>query len=146
VIVVLDTNVLVSALLSPFGPPGQILDLVLAGDVCLAYDDRILAEYRQVLARPRFCFEPQAIADLLDYLVATGEPVSARPLTASLPDPYDLPFLEVAAALLSSGGAFSGTVLVTGNLRHFPVDRCGSVQVLDPAAFLGHWQTSQATD
>ena len=145
-IVVLDTNVLVPALLSPFGPPGQILDLILAGDIRLAYDDRILAEYRQVLARPRFRFEEHAVADLLDYLVATGEPVSAQPLSASLPDPYDLPFLEVAATLLSTGEAFSDTLLVTGNLRHFPADACGNVQVLDPAAYLAHWQTAQTTE
>jgi putative PIN family toxin of toxin-antitoxin system len=146
VIVVLGTNVLVSALLSPFGPPGQILDLILAGDIRLAYDDRILAEYRQVLARPRFRFDQQAVADLLDYLVATGEPVSTQPLTASLPDPYDLPFLEAAATLLSRGGAFSGTLLIASNLRHFPADTCGDVQVLAPATFLARWQTSQAAE
>jgi hypothetical protein len=133
VIVVLDTNVLVSALLSPFGPPGQILDLILAGDIRPAYDDRILAEYRQVLARLRFGFDQQAIADLFDYLVANGEP-------------YDLPFLEVATSLLSRGGAFSGTLLVTGNLRHFPADTRGDVQVLAPAASLAHWQTSHAAE
>lgn len=145
-IVVLDTNVLVSALLSPFGPPGQILDLILTGDIKPAYDDRILAEYRQVLARPRFGFDQRAVADLIDYLVANGEPVSAQPLAAPLPDPNDLPFLEVATSLLSRGGAFSGTLLVTGNLRHFPVDTRGDVQVLAPAAFLAHWQTSQAAE
>jgi hypothetical protein len=31
--VVLDTNILVSALLSPFGPPARVLDLVLNGDI-----------------------------------------------------------------------------------------------------------------
>lgn len=145
-IVVLDTNVLVSALLSPFGPPGQILDLILDGELRLAYDDRILAEYRQVLARARFGFDPRAVADLLDYLVATGEPVNAHPLAESLPDPYDLPFLEVATTLLSRGGAFSETLLVTGNLRHFPADSCGDVQVLAPAGFLEHWHASQAAE
>ena len=80
-IIVLDTNVLVSALLSPFGPAARILDLILAGDVRLAYDDRIMAEYRQVLARPKFSFDPQAVADVLAYMNAEGEAVVARPLS-----------------------------------------------------------------
>jgi putative PIN family toxin of toxin-antitoxin system len=53
-LLVLDTNVLVSALLSPFGAPGRIWDLVLAREVRLVYDDRILVEYRRVLSREKF--------------------------------------------------------------------------------------------
>ena len=50
--VVLDTNVLVSGLLSEHGPPGLIVDLVFAGELALVYDARLLAEYRDVLVRP----------------------------------------------------------------------------------------------
>ena len=51
---VLDTNVLVSGLLSPFGPPGRLVDALLARRLRLAFDDRIELEYREVLARSRF--------------------------------------------------------------------------------------------
>ena len=51
---VLDTNVLVSGLLSPFGPPGRLVDALLARRLRLAFDDRIELEYREILARPRF--------------------------------------------------------------------------------------------
>jgi len=131
-IVVLDTNVLVSALLSPFGPPARVLDLVLTGDLNLAYDDRLLAEYRQVLARPRFGFDPDDVAALLSYLEEEGVPVTTRPLPVELPDMDDLPFLEVAATI--------GAILVTGNRAHFPENACGEVQVLTPAEFLVWWQ------
>jgi predicted nucleic acid-binding protein len=57
--IVLDTNILVSALLSPFRPPARALDLVLSDEIRLACDDRLMAEYRQVLARPRFGFAPE---------------------------------------------------------------------------------------
>jgi putative PIN family toxin of toxin-antitoxin system len=134
VIVVIDTNVLVSALLSPFGPPARVLDLLLAGDLQMAYDDRCLAEYRQVLARPRFGFDPPAVADLLDFLVAGGQPVVARPVPASLPDPEDLPFLEVAAE--------AGAALIRGNRRHFPPDARGGVRVLSPSRFVAKWTES----
>ncbi len=130
--VVLDTNVLVSALLCPFGPPARVLDLDLAGEVRLAYDDRLLAEYRQVLARPRFGLDVHDVTHLLDYLAADGLPVVARPLAISLPDPDDLPFLEVAVE--------AGAVLVTGNRRHFPAEVCGEALVLTPADFLAQWQ------
>jgi putative PIN family toxin of toxin-antitoxin system len=131
--IVLDTNVLVSGLLSPFGPPARILDLILAGDLVPIFDDRILAEYRQVLARERFGFDPGDVADLLRYFEVEGEHVTARPVPIALPDPSDLPFWEVALTAQADA-------LVTGNARHYPPELCQGVVVLPPAAFLDHWQ------
>ncbi len=131
-IAVLDTNVLVSALLSPFGTPARVLDLVLTGELTLAFDDRILAEYRDVLGRERFGFDPDRVDDVLDYFQATGQHVTAPPLGVSLPDPDDLPFLEVAAA--------TGATLITGNARHYPAEVCQGVVVLEPAVFMEWWQ------
>ena len=59
--IVLDTNVLVSGLLSPHRPPGEIVRLVSGGLVSLCLDARIVAEYRDVLARPRFGFDQAAL-------------------------------------------------------------------------------------
>ena len=123
---VLDTNVLVSALLSPYRPPARVLDQLLQGSARLCYDARILAEYRQVLVRPKFGFENEAIAALVDYLEARGELVASQPLGLSLPDPADAMFLEVAVAARAD-------CLVTGNLRHFPADRRAGVRVVSPA-------------
>lgn len=108
---VLDTNVVVSGVLSPHGPPGRLVDLFLAGDLVLLVDDRILGEYGAVLRRPRFDLRAARVDELMRYVRALAEPVIARPLAVELPDPDDLPFLEVAAA--------GGAVLVTGNPRHF---------------------------
>jgi putative PIN family toxin of toxin-antitoxin system len=127
-LVVLDTNVLVSALLSPFGPPARVLDLALSGEIRLAYDDRVMAEYREVLARPKFGFSPEDVADVLAFLEADGEPVTALPLSCELPDADDLPFLEVAA--------HAEATLVTGNTAHYPASFRGAVVVLTPAEFL----------
>lgn len=77
--IALDTNVLVSGLLNPFGAPGRIVDLILAAEVVLAFDDRLMADYQDVLLRPRFTFEPSAVHVLLEFLRATGLPVSAAP-------------------------------------------------------------------
>jgi putative PIN family toxin of toxin-antitoxin system len=106
--IVLDTNVLVSALLTPQGLPAQILLLALAGDLTLLFDERILEEYREVLHRPRFAIPRDQLAEILEQLEADGELVATTPVTAALPDPDDRPFIEVAM----SGRA---DALVTGN-------------------------------
>ncbi len=125
--IVLDTNVLVAALLSPYGPPAQILRLCLVEEVTVLHDPRILAEYREVLRRARFGFDPRDIVAVLRQLEAGGESVVALLLAEELPDPDDLPFLEVAV----TGRA---DALVTGNERHFsPAARRQGVRVVGPA-------------
>jgi len=127
--------VLVSGLLSPDGPPGRVLDLLLRGDIVLCFDDRVLAEYRRVLARPKFGFEPARVKEILDYLHGEGEAASAAPLNIELPDPNDCAFLEVAVA---AGAEF----LITGNLKHFPGALRRGVNVVGPDEFLEkHWQS-----
>jgi putative PIN family toxin of toxin-antitoxin system len=122
----LETNVIVSGLLSPDGPPGRLLDAVLACQLRLAFDDRILLEYRRVLARPKFVF-PAAdlehffgiLAHQQHFSVTSGPGLRAA-------EPADTQFLEVAAAT-------AARVLVTGNLRHYPPSGRGGVRVLSPA-------------
>lgn len=135
--IVLDTNVLVSGLLSPGGPPGRILDLVTSGRILLLFDDRILAEYRDVLARPRLRIAPVEAAGILELIERDGLLTVAAPLAIELPDPDDLPFLEVALA----GRA---DFLITGNVRHFPAVSPGiEVPVIVPTAFLAVWLSRQ---
>lgn len=110
---VLDTNVLVSALLSPEGPPAGILSFFLNGHVVLLYDNRLIAEYRAVLLRPKFGFPAELVDHLLEYIRFRGEFVAAEPVADILPDPDDRKFLEVAR-----GGR--ADFLVTGNSAHFP--------------------------
>jgi len=127
--IVLDTNVLVSGLLSPFGPPARILQLLISEALIICYDARIMAEYRDVLGRSKFGFDQNAVQCLLDFLGQNGEAVASVPLSESLPDKDDEIFLEAAI----SGKA---DALVTGNLLHFPKHLCGGVKILSPADFL----------
>ena len=64
--IVVDTNVLVSGLLNPYGAPGQIVNLIAAGELSLAFDARILGEYRNVLLRPAFSFRLGHVHALLE--------------------------------------------------------------------------------
>ena len=97
-----------------------------AAEVCV--DDRLLAEYAEVLTRRKFHLPPEKVRTLLEFFRQSGILVIAHPLTVALPDPDDLAFLEVAA----SGEA----LLVTGNQRHFPKAVTGAVSVLSPAECL----------
>ena len=111
--IVLDTNVLVSGLLSPDEPPGRILDLILGRHLILLYDDRILGEYSDVLARPQLGIAQAQATAILSFFRLSGEQVTAFPLKSDLlPDIDDLPFAEVGI----SGNA---DTLVTGNTKHF---------------------------
>lgn len=127
--IVLDTNVLVAGLLSPFGPCGDIVRMVSSGNLTLCIDARVLSEYHEVLLRPKFNFDPEKVATILDYIERTSWVVSATPLSASLPDRDDEAFLEVAIA----GNA---DYLVTGNAVHFPSTLCQGVKVVAPSEFL----------
>jgi putative PIN family toxin of toxin-antitoxin system len=135
--VVVDTNIVVSGLLSPSGTPGRVLDLLLSGEVVALYDDRILLEYREVVARPRLRIDPALRGAVLDWIEADGVLISAPPLDIQLPDPDDLVFVEVAVA----GDA---AALVTGNGRHFaPAGPLVRVPILSPAEFITLWHTSR---
>ncbi len=114
--VVVDTNVLVSALIRPGGPPRQVLDDVLSGELTLLYDERILTEYGDVLTRAKFSFDSADVEDLLRFVAIRGKQVPDASCPARLPDPDDQPFADVAHA----GAA---DLLITGNAKHFPVGK-----------------------
>jgi putative PIN family toxin of toxin-antitoxin system len=122
---VLDTNVVVSGLLSASGPPARLIDGAVSGALRLVYDDRIEAEYRDVLARPALKIDGAEREAFLAVLVL-HECVTAPSWTGeALPDPDDQMFVEVA--LLADDHT-----LVTGNLWHFSRRNCAPVTVLDP--------------
>ncbi len=110
---VIDTNILVSAALKPHGLQRTVFLLAIAKPARLYVTEAILAEYREVLARPEFKIRKGLRQQLLQliknraYLVA---PVRALHLA---PDPDDDKFLECADAARAD-------YLVTGNQRHFP--------------------------
>lgn len=127
--VVVDTNVLVAGLLSPFGPPGEIVRMIASRAVSVCIDARIQTEYADVLSRPKFQFEAEQVQILLDQIRMDGLNVAGTPLESRLPDPTDEPFLEAALA----GDA---ACLITGNSRHFPATKRQGMTVLSPAEFL----------
>jgi putative PIN family toxin of toxin-antitoxin system len=127
--IVLDTNVVVSGLLSDTSVPAQVLDLCIAGDVMLAVDGRIMREYEDVLMRPELKLPPRDVVEFLGIL-QYAERVVGVPLPLSFPGRADVPFIETAVA----GAA---DAIVTGNVRHFRAKEGRlDIDVLTPREFL----------
>jgi putative PIN family toxin of toxin-antitoxin system len=127
---VFDTNVVVSGFLSPAGPPGRIVEWLRNGSVQAVVDDRIMAEYAEVLARSVFRLPVAEVELVLAAIRTRSFWIEAAPArhVRDLPDPDDAPFLECALA--------AGVPLVTGNLRHFPKLAVKDVVVITPAQFV----------
>ena len=122
---VLDTNVLVSGILSVGSPPARLVDALLDRRLQLVMDDRIEDEYRRVFARPKFHFDPVRV-DAFFCILSFQSMVSAAPWPRPLPpDSSDTMFLEVAHST-------SEKTLITGNLKHFPASCRGQVRVHSP--------------
>lgn len=128
-LVVLDTNVIVSAAIRPGSAPARlIMDWVLDGRVEVVTSPYVISEYREVVRRPkfsRFGFPPYWLEFLIAESFLLPDP---RPWPKQGPDPQDIPFL----ALANQAGAW----FVTGNLKHFPKPIRGGAVVLPPAEYV----------
>ena len=126
---VVDTNVLVSGLINMQNAPGRIVDLIRTRVLQVVVDDRILAEYQSVLLgkRLRKWVGEEDARDLLAFLFLDSERIVSTILVQRLPDPGDVPFLEVAVT--------ANVPLVTGNLKHFPEHLCRGHRILAPSEF-----------
>lgn len=125
--VVIDTNVLVSSMLTsnPTSTIARIVDAVSQGLIVPMYNDSILEEYHSVLLRDRFHFSVDSINDLISLIKNKGINCERCASNEFFPDPDDMVFYEVAMSREDS-------YLVTGNLKHFPKNG----RVVSPADML----------
>ncbi len=114
---VIDTNVLVSAMLKVQSVPGQIANEALLGDLIPLLCDEIVTEYREVLARPKFKFDQIMVKTFIDGIISRGIFVDAVPVEEIIPDLKDAIFYEV---VMEGRKEHDNTYLVTGNIKHFP--------------------------
>jgi uncharacterized protein len=127
---VIDTNVLVSGLLSPAGNEALILLAVHQGLVRPFFSAEILEEYAAVLARPKFAFPPDEIEAALAMFRSKGELVVPDASAAVSSDPADTKFLHCAEAAQAD-------FLVTGSTRDFPDGPYGPTRVVNAGELLG---------
>ncbi len=113
---VIDTNVLVSAMLKWDSVPGTVLELTYGGTIIPLLNAHIVREYRTVLARPKFHLTQEIIDGAVGEIERLGLYVDGDSLDVELPDPKDRVFYEVVMEERKSEDAY----LVTGNIKHFP--------------------------
>ena len=126
--VVIDTNVVVSAVLNPLGSPARVLGLVSDEAIRLLVSASIVSEYEDVLGRGEFGLSASYLEAFFQDLLADAVVVEGAPPLRVSPDPTDDKFLECAAAA-------EADYLVTGNLKHFP-KLLGRIRVVSPAVLL----------
>lgn len=114
--VVIDTNVLVSAVLKSHSVPGSIVELAFDGPIIPILNEAIEKEYREVLSRPKFHLPEDLIEGIMSTFHKRAIYIDAEHLDVELPDPKDLVFYEVVMEERKEEEAY----LVTGNIRHFP--------------------------
>jgi putative PIN family toxin of toxin-antitoxin system len=126
---VIDTNVLVSGLISPTGNEALLVLAVNQGLVVPVFSSEILEEYSAVLLRPKFGFSPTEIDSLLALLGQRGESFNPVPLVRISNDPGDDKFIACALASKSD-------FLVTGNKRHFPREHLHATRIVSATELL----------
>lgn len=113
---VVDTNVIVSAMLKSNSTPTAVLREVLTGNISLLANEEIFDEYTEVLSRKKFGFDPDTVILLMNELKKQAIYVDKKPIDEYLPDPDDAVFYEIVMEARKDVDAY----LVTGNLKHFP--------------------------
>ena len=128
VLVVLDTNVIVSALLKPLSIPGDVLEKFYEKSATMVLSQEIYEEYLVVLSRRHFNWSFDIVARFQTFLNCDTQHLEPVPMHMDLIDEDDRPFIECAA--------MARCPIITGNIKHFAgLERYG-VKVYTPAKFV----------
>ena len=122
--VVLDTNVLVSALWSVDGNPYRIVEKVFLGEIVPFVNAEVIAEYHEVLFRAKLGFPRGKVNTLLSEVMQRGVFTESSVSSVAFIDESDRKFYDLAKT--------SEVLLITGNIRHFPTESF----ILTPAGYL----------
>ena len=114
---VIDTNVLVSAMLKWNSVPGHIIELVFDNLIVPVLNREIVEEYKEVLSRSKFHLSNDIVEDIIESFTEIGIFVDGETLDIDFIDEKDRMFFEVVMEERKEEDAY----LVTGNIRHFPV-------------------------
>ncbi len=113
---VIDTNVLVSAMLKRSSVPGSIIEFAFTGVIIPVLNERIVSEYREVLLRKKFHLTKDIVEDVIQALEDQGEYIDTENTNYELPDSKDVIFYAIVMEKRKEENAY----LVTGNTKHFP--------------------------
>ena len=114
--VVVDTNIIVSALLSPEGTAFEFMSRVLDGEYTVLVSEEIFLEYEDVLRRDKFGLSEDIINYILNWFIENAIWVEPQQSHEPMPDEKDRIFYDMAKSCKAR--------LITGNFKHYPVDEC----------------------
>jgi putative PIN family toxin of toxin-antitoxin system len=127
--VVLDTNVLISAILFG-GRPRQILEKAIRGEIQLCLSEPVLEELKGVLRRPKFDYSPEAVQVILTELIAISDFVNpSKTLRVVSEDAEDNRILECA---VEAGANY----IITGDIHLLKLGGYRDIKILNAVAFL----------
>ena len=139
--VVIDTNVLISGVLRPKGPPQAVVDILVAGLVAPLFSDTTFEELRTRILRRKFDryvgrtgreHYVERLADVAEWVAISGARMGCR-------DRDDDKFLETAI----EGGADR---LVTGDRDLLEMSPFMGIPILAPADFIAMWTEAGPQD
>lgn len=127
--VIIDTNVIVSSLLSQNEDSAtvKVLNLFYNNKITLYYSNAILKEYTDVLNRRKFNFDKNLISIIIKYIKQNAILIKPKAQNISLLDIKDKPFYEIVM-----DDTIKNSKLITGNLKHFPINP----KIMTPNEFL----------
>ena len=129
-VIVLDTNVLISGMIKAYSKPAKIVRIVASGEIRIAYDARIISEYKNVLSRKKLGILPADRDNIILQITKEGELVKPVLYDTEMIDQDDRPFVEVVIGS-------SSNIIVTGNCKHYPQTLAEKgINVLTPHEFL----------
>ena len=122
--VVIDTNVIVSSIITPTGNPATVKDLVFSGEIQMFFSKAIMDEYERVLSYDKLGIEPLTKAGIIAAIHELGTMVEPVASSMPIPDEEDRVFYDTAKA--------NGATLITGNMKHYPTESF----IMTPSDFL----------
>ena len=114
---VIDTNVVVSSMLSHNSIPGEIVDLVVSEVIIPLLNDEILKEYNEVLTRNKFGFSKTDVDDVMNKFKEKAIFLKREQTLEDFIDKNDVVFYEIVMSARNTMDAY----LITGNIKHYPV-------------------------
>ena len=131
--VIIDTNVIVSAIISKNddSPTVKILDLLFNDKINVYFSDEIINEYIDVLNREKFKFDNNLVKTIIDTIISNGKNISPKSIDVILKDMKDKPFYE-----LVMDETINDSKLITGNIKHFPIQ----TNIMTPREFIDMYE------
>lgn len=128
--IVMDTNIIISAALTPLGNPAKIIDMVFEDKLQIFYSLQILSEYKEVLSRPRLKITTRTQIDILGAIKEVG--------TLIEPTISNIPFIDESDRIFYDTAKTSRAILISGNIRHYPDEAF----IMTPSDFLKEVETN----